>query len=514
LPLGMQTFRDIIEQDYLYIDKTREIYELLARGGKYYFLSRPRRFGKSLLVSTLAELFSGRRDLFKGLWIEDKIPWTSHPVIHIDFLGLRYGSRDELIETLEYVIAQNAAFHGIKLVGKGYDQRFRELISGLSKINRVVILVDEYDKPIIDFLEIDRKDIAAGNQEILRTFYSVIKGADKYLGFVFLTGVSRFSRMSIFSGLNNLDDITVDDRFSTLLGVTHSELPRYFDDRLDTLSQKTGQTREDLLASLKKWYNGYSWDGKNFLYNPFSLLSFFSRGRFGNYWFSTGTPTFLINRIKNRKKDIASLERVEVDEAVFESYDLDNLEIISMLFQTGYLTIKEMQLIGIKSKFTLSYPNEEVRESFLKHFLSSYTNEDAGTAGIIILELQDSIKGNNLERFFDILKSLFASIPANLFIKEKEAYYHTVIYLILRLLGIDINVEVHTNKGRIDAVIETERCIFVMEFKMGAADKAISQIETRKYYERYLSTAKTIKLVGVGFDPEERNISTYFQEEL
>jgi hypothetical protein len=320
--------------------------------------------------------------------------------------------------------------------------------------------------------------------------------------------------MSIFSGLNNLNDITVDDRFSTLLGVTHSELLQYFDDRLDTLSQKTGQAREDLIASLKKWYNGYSWDGKNFLYNPFSLLSFFSRGRFGNYWFSTGTPTFLINRIKNRKKEIASLERVEVDEAVFESYDLDNLEIISMLFQTGYLTIKESQLIGIKSKFTLSYPNEEVRESFLKHFLSSYTNEDAGTAGIIILELQDSIKGNDLERFFDILKSLFASIPVNLFIKEKEAYYHTVIYLILRLLGIDINVEVHTNKGRIDAVIETERCIFVMEFKMGAADKAISQIETRKYYERYLSSAKTIKLVGVGFDPEERNISTYFQEEL
>ncbi|HLP45450.1 MAG TPA: AAA family ATPase [Candidatus Kapabacteria bacterium] len=370
LPLSIQTFRDFIEQDYIYVDKTKQIHDLFATGGKYYFLSRPRRFGKSLLVSTLKEIFSGNKELFKGLWIYDKIQWQSFPVIHIDFLGLKYESQNELTDTLEYLIGQNAAIHGVELKEKGYDKRFKELIIEISKKNKAVILVDEYDKPIIDFIETGQKKIALANQKILKKFYSVLKSADQYTRFVFITGVSKFSRMSIFSDLNNLNDITIDDNFSTLLGITRDELLTYFSDRIERLRETMGMTEKDFLDHLKHWYNGYSWDGRHFLYNPYSLINFFSKNRFGNYWFATGTPTFLINHIKNRKQDITMLERYEVDEFFFESYEIENLEVAAMLFQTGYLTIKEIKPVGLKAQYILSYPNEEVKESFLKHFLA------------------------------------------------------------------------------------------------------------------------------------------------
>jgi hypothetical protein len=244
----------------------------------------------------------------------------------------------------------------------------------LSKKERVVILVDEYDKPIIDFIEKNKQKIAMENRDVLKTFYSVIKWADKYLKFVFITGVSKFSRVSIFSDLNNLDDITIDDRFSTLLGCTHEELSTYFSLHLDHLSQKLGMSKKELLGHMEHWYNGYSWDGRNFLYNPFSILKLFSKNRFGSYWFTTGTPTFLINHIKDCRVEINRLEREEADESIFDRFDIENLETFSMLFQTGYLTIKEIKMMGIKSKYVLSYPNQEVKESFLKHFLANRGN--------------------------------------------------------------------------------------------------------------------------------------------
>ncbi|HLP45623.1 MAG TPA: AAA family ATPase, partial [Candidatus Kapabacteria bacterium] len=341
LPSGIYTFSKLIERNHLYVDKTKDIYNLISSGGGYYFLSRPRRFGKSLLISTLKEIFSGNKELFKGLWIYDKIQWQSFPVIHIDFLGLKYESQNELTDTLEYLIGQNAAIHGVELKEKGYDKRFKELIIEISKKNKAVILVDEYDKPIIDFIETGQKKIALANQKILKKFYSVLKSADQYTRFVFITGVSKFSRMSIFSDLNNLNDITIDDSFSTLLGITRDELLTYFSDRIERLRETMGMSEKDFLDHVKHWYNGYSWDGSHFLYNPYSIINFFSKNRFGNYWFATGTPTFLIDHIKNWKQDITVLERHEVDEFFFESYEIENLEVAAMLFQTGYLTIKE-----------------------------------------------------------------------------------------------------------------------------------------------------------------------------
>ena len=514
LPIGVQTFSKLIKGNYLYIDKTREIYTLLASGGQYYFLSRPRRFGKSLLISTLKELFSGNKELFKGLWIYDKIEEKTYPVIHIDFLGSKYNSEKELNETLEYLIDQNAAAHGLVLKEKGYDRRFRELIMETSKKNQVVILVDEYDKPIIDFIETGSKEIARENQKVLKKFYSIIKSSDQYIRFVFITGVSKFSKVSVFSDLNNLRDITVSGQFASLLGYTETELRYYFEPYLTEIAAETGDSPDQLLEKIRKWYNGYSWDGKSFVYNPFSILNLFTEKRFGNFWFATGTPTFLINHIKNRKQDITALERQEVDGSIFESYDIENLEVVSMLFQTGYLTIKEIKPVGIKSQYILSYPNEEVKESFLKHFLADYTAEGAGSVGSKVLDLVTAVSNDDLEQFFSIIKSLFASIPSPLFIREKEAYYHTVIYLVLKLLGANIEVEVHTNKGRIDAVIETALRVYIMEFKMGTSAEALLQIKERKYHEKYVPLEKRIRLIGVGFDEKERNISDYVEENV
>ena len=512
LPIGIQTFSKLVEGSYLYVDKTKQIYNLLNRSEQYYFLSRPRRFGKSLLISTLYELFNGNRELFKNLWIYDKIEWEKHPVIHIDFLEIGYKSVDAFEHSLYKTVRKIAKNLQVEIPeDDDYKSAFGSLIESAAKKyeKKVVILIDEYDKPIIDFFETEYIDKAKANREVLKNFYSLLKSSDKFLRFVFITGVSKFSRVSIFSGLNHLYDITTDDNFSTLLGITQKELLHYFPDHIAALSKKTGLKKKDLLEHIRRWYNGYSWDGDNFIYNPLSILFLFSRYRFDNYWFSTGTPTFLINHIKNRGLDIASLEREEVDASIFESYDIENMGIISLLFQTGYLTIKEIIPVGMRAKYILAYPNEEVKESFLKHFLASFTTEETGQVGSKILDLVETLKSNNLEQFFTIIKSLFASIPSHIFIKDKEAYYHTIIYLILTIIGVNINVEVHTNKGRIDAVLETDDYIYIIEFKRGTSATALAQIEKMNYRERYLASGKQVQLVGVGIDENQKNIADY-----
>jgi hypothetical protein len=295
LPVGVQTFSELIEQDHFYVDKTPHIYKLVANGGKYYFLSCPRRFGKSLLLSTIEALFSGRKDLFNGLWIYDKIQWQTCPVVHIDFTGIEYETGDLLKQSLVETLDAIAAANGIQLTTVSYKTRFNELIRKLGEKEKVVILIDEYDKPIID--HVGNSNTAEINRNILANFYGVIKSADKYIRLAFLTGVSKFSKVSVFSGLNNLRDITLSDQFSTILGLTHKELIEYFSPYIGALSGKTGINRELLIEKIREWYNGYSWDGENFVYNPFSLLNLFNENVFDNYWFSTSTPHFLIDLI-------------------------------------------------------------------------------------------------------------------------------------------------------------------------------------------------------------------------
>lgn len=370
LPIGIQTFSELIEENYLYVDKTKDIYRLFSEGGKYFFISRPRRFGKSLLVSTLKEIFSGNKDLFKGLWLYDQIDWQSYPVIVIDFTKINYETPQKLAASLKRFLDDIAEDRGLKLdKKKNYKESFLELIKELSAKGRVVVLIDEYDKPIIEF--VDKQDTAKQNRDILKAFYEVLKAADEYLKFVFITGVSKFSKVSIFSGLNNLNDITLDEHFSTLLGYTHEEFLHYFKDRL----------KDDRETDIKRWYNGYSWDGKDFLYNPLSILLYFDKGKFGNFWFSTGTPTFLIKYIKDHKIDVKRIEDYETNKFLFDSFDIDRINIFSLLFQTGYLTIKEIKEVSpTQSIYRLSYPNEEVRESFLQYIAVGFDMEQKNIA--------------------------------------------------------------------------------------------------------------------------------------
>ncbi|NIM14746.1 MAG: AAA family ATPase [Candidatus Aminicenantes bacterium] len=513
LPLGVQTFRDFSEKNYIYVDKTRQIHDLFARGGKYYFLSRPRRFGKSLLISTLAELFSGNKELFKGLWIYDKIEWTQYPVILIDFSKIDYETPEKLKESIKEFLDNTAIFYGVTLnKKKSYKESFVELIEKLSAKGRVIILVDEYDKPIIEYVEAKEIDTAKKIRRVLKNFYGVIKASDAFLHFVFITGVSKFSRVSVFSDLNNLTDITLMDRFSTLLGYTEAELEHYFSPYMEQMVQKRGMSRSYLSETIHKWYNGYSWDGENFVYNPYSILNLFNANKFENYWFSTGTPTFLTRLIKSQKTDITEFENLPVKSYTFDSYDIENLEIPALLFQTGYLTVKKITVKGVKETFHLSYPNQEVRDSFLTHLFGELTQKKMNLSTRVLDRMREAVEADDMERFVQEIKALFASIPQPIFIDGKEAYYHSIIYLVLRLNGAEVRAEDPTNIGRIDAVVETEKKIYIMEFKMGSEQKALEQIKDKKYYEKYLGKGKEIVLMGIGIDPNERNIGNYLLE--
>jgi len=515
LPIGMHTFSDIIRDNYLYVDKTKDIYTLLAERGKYYFLSRPRRFGKSLLISTLKEIFSGNKELFKGLWIYDKLEWQKYQVIHLDFMNISLDTPEILKESLRQFIYKIAGQNGLTLEeNKNYKQAFVELIEKLYESSgKIVILIDEYDKPIIDFIE--KQEIALQNRVILKNFYSTLKGMDEYLKFVFITGVSKFSKVSIFSDLNNLRDITLNPKYATLLGCTRDELRQYFDDRLEQLTREQTETKAEWLQDIKTWYNGYSWDGENFVYNPYSILNLFQEGRFANYWFETGSPSFLVRLIKKYKIDLDELENFKAGEELFSSYEIDGMHVASLLFQTGYLTIKQILPAARRKRFyILSYPNLEVKEAFLVYLLGDYSPGLAERISVMVEELKSSLGKDQMERFFEILRSLFAGIPYDIFVKDREAYYQTVIYLVLMLIGIDIKTEVKTNLGCMDVVVETGDHIYVLEFKLDTADNALNQIKEKKYYQKYLSFHKKIKLIGVAFDPEQRNLGEYKIESL
>ncbi|MFN8579073.1 MAG: AAA family ATPase [Candidatus Sericytochromatia bacterium] len=366
LPLGNATFKNIIESDCLYVDKTEEIFKLLSKNEetRYYFLSRPRRFGKSLLISTLQEIFKGNKELFKGLYIYDKIDWKKYPVIRLTLNALTYskgikGFEDSLLDHI------NDAYktYNLKLETNDYKIAFKNLIQELSKIGKVALLIDEYDKPIIEYIG-DNIERSVEMRTIMKSFYETIKANDEYLHFVFLTGVSKFSKTSIFSSLNNLNDITLDEKFSKIVGIDENQLYSYFSDYIELLAKKKRLTVDELKLRLRKWYNGYSWDSKNFLYNPYSILSAFTKEDIDNYWFETGTPTFLIKTIRNHNIDIRKLEQLILSIKSFSAFDVDKMNVYALLFQTGYLTIKEIINNEEDKEYVLSYPNKEVRKSF------------------------------------------------------------------------------------------------------------------------------------------------------
>ena len=508
LPIGIQTFSEIIKEEYLYVDKTRHIAELI-QSGKYLFLSRPRRFGKSLLVSTLYEIFTGNKALFQGLYIYDKIEWHTYSVIHIDFAAIDFSTEIDLREGLIQLMDGINDDYQLDVEKRGFKAYFKNIIVALyKKYGKVVVLVDEYDKPIVEY--IDDIKMAAKNREILRNFFGVLKSSDAFLRFVFLTGVSKFARVSIFSDLNNLRDMTLSTPFATLLGYTQKELENYFNQYIQNLCFKLGIKKNQLLAKIKTWYNGYSWDAKNQVYNPFSILNLFAEQQFDNYWFASGTPTFLMQLIKKNGYDVTVLENKKVSKIVFDSYNIDNMNIFALLFQTGYLTITQIEQKSRTPQYLLNYPNFEVKEAFITYLFESFTKNGLEEIQPAAEDLRTYLQTENIEGFMNLIRALFAKIPYPLHIKQ-EAYYHSLFYMISVLMGVEIDLEVLTDKGRIDGVLILEDKIYLIEFKYGKAgtdmntltNKAVQQIRDKNYGERFLNESRPRLLLGVGFVDKE-----------
>ncbi|HFD39159.1 MAG TPA: AAA family ATPase [Anaerolineae bacterium] len=507
LPVGIQTFRDIIEGGFLYVDKTPWIYDMIRYPKGMYFVSRPRRFGKSLLLSTLKEIFEGNRDLFRGLWLYDSdYNWQPHPVIRLDFSLHQADTAAELKQSIARNLIRIARQYEIELEGGEYYGLFEDLIFQLATRNKVVVLIDEYDKPIIDHIEDTAK--ARRMRDVLRGFYTIIKGMDEYLRFVLLTGVSKFSKVGVFSGLNNLKDITLDDRFSALLGMTQQEVEENFGGYIDRLAEKKGIDRQEVLSRIAHWYDGFCFSKQCLsVYNPFSILLVFDAQDFRNFWFETGTPTFLIRLIKKKRYDIRRLDHLEIDELAFSSYNVDNLRILPLLFQTGYLTIKgytpETRL------YRLGYPNYEVENAFLHYLLADFSPVDNGETASYLWQLIGALRQQDFETFFEVLQTFFAGIPYDIQIR-RERYYQTVFYLIFKLLGLRVGAEVRTRRGRIDAVIELEEGVFLFEFKLdGDAEAALAQIKERGYAEPYRQPNRDVYLIGVGFDLSDGRIAAW-----
>ncbi len=509
LPIGIQTFSEIREETYAYVDKTPLIHRLVTEG-KYYFLSRPRRFGKSLLVSTLQDLFEGRKELFSGLDIEEKWDWeTTYPVIKISFGGGTARNLESMQRILASVLRSNQAHLGVECAHPEHGGTcLKELIEEVYKQTgqKVVVLVDEYDKFIVDNL--DQIDVARQGREVLRDLYSVIKDSDAYIKFAFLTGVSKFSKVSIFSGLNNLEDISLSPDYATLCGYTEHDLDTTFALHLE------GADREEV----RRWYNGYNFLGEK-VYNPFDVLLFLKNGQqFKNYWFATGTPTFLITLIQQNNYYIPQLDNLTVSENLIDSYDIENIQLEPILFQTGYLTIRKVeQAARGGQQFILDFPNKEVQLSFSDVIIDYLTNHrDQRTRFQEALYLQ--LQGVDLNGFEQTLTSLFASIPytnyVNNTISSYEGYYASVIYAYLASLGLDITAEDVTSKGRIDLTIRMGDVIYILEFKVDGAGDALEQIRQRNYQQKYRSAGKKIILMGIDFDSTSRNITGFAWENV
>ena len=505
LPIGQQYFASIRKDNGIYVDKTEYIYNLCAPLDRNYFLSRPRRFGKSLTLDTVNELFNGNRALFEGLWIEDKWDWSqTYPVIRLslDNIERKSGLANALVAELNRI---SQSFE-LSLDSKSPGLAFRELIEKLVKKTgrQVVILIDEYDRPITDYIDPDDLTEAREQRDILRDFFSILKSASKYIRFLLITGVAKFSKVSIFSELNHLADLTLDPAFAAMCGYTQAELEHYFAPYLERMPA-------DTLEKMKFWYDGYSWDGETFMYNPFSVLNFFRVKRYSNFWFETGTPTFLLKLLRHRFE--YKLEKTEVSDLILDSFTLekfDQSDVASLLLQTGYLTIQEMTE---DSTFILDYPNEEVKRAFGQLLLSRYTETpQMATYGVDILR---ALRKEDIGSAIKVINDLIQAVPDQNYIKNEEKFFQAIVHLIFTMIRSDVRSEVHTPIGRIDTLVMTTTRIFLFEFKVNeSAEDAIKCIEDRRYAESLRYKNLPITGVGVAFSPKIKGIQEWKQKEL
>jgi hypothetical protein len=502
LPTDVSSFERLISGSYIYVDKTEYIYNLFSAGAQYYFLSRPRRFGKTLLVSTLKELFSGNRQFFKGLWIDNSDwKWEKHPVIHLDFGTIAHISTDELRISLMYEISSIAKKYNIDVsLAPTASAKLKLLIEILAETNKVVVLIDEYDKPILDHLK--NIEEAKAQRDTLKSLYDTLKGLDDYLRAIFITGVTKFAKTSLFSGLNNLNDLTIKPEAAALLGYTQEELNAYFANYVSVLADHNKSTPEIILGDMKTWYNGYQFSEESIkVYNPFSVLYCLKDRKFKNYWYESGTPTFLVNLLRSQYQGLEEIKDVEIGADNLGSFDIENIPLVPLLFQTGYLTLAHYN--EATKKYKLSYPNFEIEESFKKFLISSLAHVTSIMVDTSLTKLINALKAQDLASFCKILQTLFAQIPYTLHI-EQESYYHSLFQFLMSLLALEAHSEVITNRGIVDTVMSIDNILYIFELKLNKkATHALKQIRDKKYYEPYLLTHSKIILVGLSFKAKE-----------
>ena len=509
LPIGIQTFEDIRNDGYLYVDKTALMWTI-ANIGKPFFLSRPRRFGKSLLISTFEAYFKGRRDLFTGLVVEQlEKKWEEYPVLHLDLNAEKYDSPDRLDAILSNQLTQWEAIYGRGEDETTLSSRFLGVIRRASEQagRGVVVLVDEYDKPLLQAIQ--NEPLLDSYRSTLKAFYGVLKSADRYLRFAFLTGVTKFSQVSVFSDLNQLNDISLNYDFSTLCGITREELLANFEPEIAALSQANDINTKEVVETMTRQYDGYHFhpNGEG-VFNPFSVLNAFFSKEFGNYWFQTGTPTFLVELLKESDYDLRLLmDGIETAASAFTEYRADRKNPIPLIYQSGYLTIKdydkEFQL------YRLAFPNDEVRYGFLNFLVPYYTPVNEDEQNFYIGKFVQELRAGEVDAFLTRLQAFFADFPYELS-DSTERHYQVVFYLVFKLMGQFTEVEVRSARGRADAVVKTKDRIYVFEFKLeGTVDEALKQIDEKGYLLPYQTDGRELVKVGVSFNAEERNIGEY-----
>lgn len=528
LPIGVQSFKDLREKEFLYVDKTEYVFRL-ASASKVYFLSRPRRFGKSLFLSTSEAYFLGQKELFKGLAIEkleeaekeNREIWQKYPILYFDFNVGKYDCIETLNTNFNIFLSELEKKYGANEAENNFEKRFEGIIKrAYEKTGKqVVILIDEYDKPLLQTMGVN-EELNTEYKAVLKAFYSVLKSNDEYIRFAFLTGVTKFSKVSIFSDLNNLNDISLNPEFSAICGISQEELVKTFRPEIETLAEKNELKYEDCISALKKRYDGYCFSYETeTMYNPFSLLNVFFSKRFEDYWFATGTPTFLVNELKRENYNIPHLDgNVEMSSAFLSDYRAGVDSIIPVLFQSGYLTIKGYD--KEYKMYRLGFPNEEVRYGFLYNLLPEYSNISFTNTSFNVVQFTKDLRAGKVDEFMQRLKSIMASLPYDTVKKDtdksialREHNFQVCIYLVFALMGQFVEVETPSSAGRTDCLVKTEKAIYIFEFKLKeSAEDALKQIKEKNYAERYKADNKKIVLIGVSFNAENNTVSEWLSE--
>ncbi|MGI5173993.1 ATP-binding protein [Treponema sp. OMZ 840] len=527
MPIGVQSFEKLITNDFFYIDKTAHIWNLVKDPAPY-FLSRPRRFGKSLFLSTLKAYFLGQKELFKGLALETyeeaekekREIWQEYPVLYLDFNPSKYETREDLESLLNNHLCRWEELYGRKDSENTITERFFGVINrSCEKTGRqAVILIDEYDKPLLQTMWKD-ENLNEIYRTVLKSFFGVIKSADQYIRFAFLTGVTKFSKVSIFSDLNNLRDLSLLSDYSGICGISQEELEKGFVPEIKNLAEKNSLSYEEALAKLKQRYDGYKFARKgSAMYNPFSLLNVFASGEFSSYWFATGTPTFLVDYLKKAYYNIPDLDgNVKINEAGLETYRADAVNPLPILFQAGYVTIKDYN--DFAGLYRLGFPNDEVRYGFLDNLLPAYTSVRSDKTGLSIWEFYEQIEAADIDGFMEKLKDIISGIPYDSLTEKdlalREQNYQTAVYLVFALMNQFVHTEVHCAAGRADCTVEFKDKVYIFEFKLtsnGTAEDALKQIREKGYADRYSGSGKKVIAVGASFDEKKRTIKDWIIE--